>query len=1085
MADRDSLRLELAGGADERVVSLTVIVPTCSQVAHLRGPAGAFGLSLMLAADLAIAEDGASVKLMGPSGGSSHHRRLVTMPGHLGLLQPFAGAACAQRLLLDGERLDRDQLVEEGIAVNPGAIPKELTAWAADAAASSDDDVVQPRVVPPGLRAYLVRRETLLRAPIHKAVEHGHAATAQVIQATYKDFEHEQRAPSSSDLQASLDVKKEGSVLRITIPHDIQDAKISDLMASFKKLAAASASEEVDVVSLRIQGSDTEDSSSQAHHGLHRHPRVQFPAEVSGKDAVEVCRWFSKWERIYDVMHGLPKCTVAHCSGALSQAQLEIAAMCDLRTAAPGMSAALRPELVIPATACIMLARQVGVLRARLLMLGLVKMDAETAASWGFVCSVSESGGLEVLSQVRARQASRLDTIRSNLDIAWNVVIDRRQSCRASPVVRALGIPGAPADGIVIDPSRPVMKDDKTKRPAFARVGSSPGSNDSDSDDNGCVSLDEWNEYLSGAHVVEDRRDSDHGMMRAGRGAMRTIAETNDKSEPSDGWKRPAKSQHASLICLPADGIIDDTWLEDALRSLAADDTARVTISGALNIRKEKASSGLWETFIRRLHTIEALTLEFDASSSSPAITPAGMQLACAFSNIKFNAGNSRVHSALIGLAVGGADSPVDILSLLPVQAVGYAKMMELLLLESASAPAQRLLPPHGYRLQAPTEKATTYVMSFPPPASAADLDAPEEPKRAPQSGIMGVGCVVPKHSYDQEEVASQWFGLSPADPVTRIFRASSIANRYFSVGPDEVQGWEKKDAGDLAKEHGRNATALGSEAVVAACEDAGIGPSSIAFLSVCTSTGLLLPGLTAHIANELGLDPCMSRVDIVGMGCSAGLNAMQAASRWVAAEKAQGEPGYAVALAVEVCSAAGTWNQSDGLNDSVVNSLFADGAAAVVVGLPHQSKHCQMLLHRSLCIPDTLKSLYYDWDSATSRFRFMLSPSIPYVMGTHSAGFVAATLERAGLGLNNISHWVIHGGGKKVILSMMHNLGLGDADVRHTDEVMRSNGNMSSPSFLFSFQRLVKSGNMKRGQYGVFMTMGPGAAVECCIFRA
>jgi predicted naringenin-chalcone synthase len=42
----------------------------------------------------------------------------------------------------------------------------------------------------------------------------------------------------------------------------------------------------------------------------------------------------------------------------------------------------------------------------------------------------------------------------------------------------------------------------------------------------------------------------------------------------------------------------------------------------------------------------------------------------------------------------------------------------------------------------------------------------------------------------------------------------------------------------------------------------------------------------------------------------------------------------------------------------------------------------------------------------------------------------------------------------------------------------------MSSASFLFSYQRLVSEGKTARGDYGVMITMGPGATIESALLQ-
>jgi 3,5-dihydroxyphenylacetyl-CoA synthase len=55
---------------------------------------------------------------------------------------------------------------------------------------------------------------------------------------------------------------------------------------------------------------------------------------------------------------------------------------------------------------------------------------------------------------------------------------------------------------------------------------------------------------------------------------------------------------------------------------------------------------------------------------------------------------------------------------------------------------------------------------------------------------------------------------------------------------------------------------------------------------------------------------------------------------------------------------------------------------------------------------------------------------------------------------------------------------------VRHTIGVMRDYGNLSSGSFLFSYERLLREGVTKPGDYGVLMTMGPGSTIETALVQ-
>jgi polyketide synthase Type III len=116
----------------------------------------------------------------------------------------------------------------------------------------------------------------------------------------------------------------------------------------------------------------------------------------------------------------------------------------------------------------------------------------------------------------------------------------------------------------------------------------------------------------------------------------------------------------------------------------------------------------------------------------------------------------------------------------------------------------------------------------------------------------------------------------------------------------------------------------VGGQALQACLKNIGAALSDLRHLCCVTSTGYLTPGLSARIIKDLGIDPHCSRSDIVGMGCNAGLNALNVVAGWSAAHP--GELG--VVLCTEACSAAYALDGT--MRTAVVNSLFGDGAAAL-----------------------------------------------------------------------------------------------------------------------------------------------------------
>ncbi len=350
-------------------------------------------------------------------------------------------------------------------------------------------------------------------------------------------------------------------------------------------------------------------------------------------------------------------------------------------------------------------------------------------------------------------------------------------------------------------------------------------------------------------------------------------------------------------------------------------------------------------------------------------------------------------------------------------------------------------------------------------------------------SSIVGVGTAVTGESYSQQELLDTFEITDPK--IRSIFLGSAIRRRNLTLPPRGADGRRVPEAqGELLGKHRALAVDMGARALGACLKDAGAELSDIGHLCCVTSTGFLTPGLSALLIRELGIAPRCSRADIVGMGCNAGLNALNMSAGWSVAHPGQ----LAIVLCAEACSAAYAFDST--MRTAVVNSLFGDGAAAVALvtgtdgGQETAPSGPRILSFASYIITDALDAMRYDWDDSKGKFSFFLDPDIPYVVGAHAGLVVDRLLAGAGRRRSDIRHWLVHSGGKKVIDALMVNLGLTRHDVRHTTGVLRDHGNLSSGSFLFSYERLLGESITRPGDYGVLMTMGPGSTIESALIQ-
>jgi alkylresorcinol/alkylpyrone synthase len=270
----------------------------------------------------------------------------------------------------------------------------------------------------------------------------------------------------------------------------------------------------------------------------------------------------------------------------------------------------------------------------------------------------------------------------------------------------------------------------------------------------------------------------------------------------------------------------------------------------------------------------------------------------------------------------------------------------------------------------------------------------------------------------------------------------------------------------------------LGEQAVLSALRAARIEPNEVDVIVTVSSTGVAVPTIDARLASRVGLRHDVKRIPLFGLGCVAGAAGMSRVHDYL-----RGFPGHvAVLLSVELCSL--TLQRDDTSIPALIGvCLFGDGAAAVVAtGADRVPSHGgahrdpKVLATRSRLFPGTVDVM--GWDISSSGFGLVLSRDVPTMADTYLGDEVASFLADHGLSTTDISAWICHPGGPKVIDSIAHAVGLPLDALHHSTESMRENGNMSSASVLDVLRRTVADPPAE-GSLAVMLAMGPGFSFE------
>ncbi|MBL0925206.1 MAG: hypothetical protein IBJ12_12165 [Sphingomonadaceae bacterium] len=136
---------------------------------------------------------------------------------------------------------------------------------------------------------------------------------------------------------------------------------------------------------------------------------------------------------------------------------------------------------------------------------------------------------------------------------------------------------------------------------------------------------------------------------------------------------------------------------------------------------------------------------------------------------------------------------------------------------------------------------------------------------------------------------------------------------------------------------------------------------------------------------------------------------------------------------------------------DMVALALFADGCAAAVIG---QGEGPELGAFASHVWPDTLDMM--GWEIGDTGFDLVLARDIPQFVNGHFAPVCDGFLIEQGLNKLEMAEPACHPGGGRVVDALGEYF---DHDLATTREVLRDNGNMSSPTVLFVLEALLAKG--------------------------
>lgn len=317
------------------------------------------------------------------------------------------------------------------------------------------------------------------------------------------------------------------------------------------------------------------------------------------------------------------------------------------------------------------------------------------------------------------------------------------------------------------------------------------------------------------------------------------------------------------------------------------------------------------------------------------------------------------------------------------------------------------------------------------------------------------------------------------------LYHQSGISNRYSAI-PDyslDPEGWvfypptEDLDpfpSIELRMQWFERTAPDLSIGAIEKCILDKISKDEITHLITVSCTGMSAPGLDLQILERMHLSVNTFRTSVNFMGCYAAIHGLKMADAFCKSDK----KAKVMIVCTELCT---LHFQKENTMDNLASSLlFGDGSAAVLV----VHDECSL---EGLHIKNFYSEVAFggkkhmSWQLSSTGFLMTLSGYVPELIEHDFGHLLTKALENGEVSFNEITHWCIHPGGKRILSSISKSAGIAKEKLGSSYKVLNDYGNMSSPTILFVLKEIMdtfEEGNpMEKNIFGA--AFGPGLTME------
>jgi predicted naringenin-chalcone synthase len=357
---------------------------------------------------------------------------------------------------------------------------------------------------------------------------------------------------------------------------------------------------------------------------------------------------------------------------------------------------------------------------------------------------------------------------------------------------------------------------------------------------------------------------------------------------------------------------------------------------------------------------------------------------------------------------------------------------------------------------------------------------------------IVSIGTAVPDYRHEQQKIfefMSRVYAINETEKrkLRFLYKYSGIETRYSVLNDYSLPASEWKffiptenlepfpSLEKRMKAFREHAAPLSLKAINNCLENS--QDRTITHLITVSCTGMSAPGLDLELMELLNLPATTWRTSINFMGCYAAIHGLKLADAICKADP----KANVLIVCVELCT---LHFQKKYTPDNISSGiLFSDGAAAVLVSGDEKADGLNIENFYSSVSFKSKQEMV--WEMSSTGFLLTLSGYIPELIEQDFNNVVSDALSSTNLKKEDITHWCIHPGGKKILEAVHNSLQFTNGQLQPCYDVLNDFGNMSSPTVLFVLEKIKRSLNKDQRSNIFGAAFGPGLTMETFVLSA